>query len=129
MIKVYLAGGMQQNWREEVKKAVKNIEWLDPTTHYLSSELAYTTWDLNAIAHSDILFAYLEADNASGVGMALEMGYAYALGKKIIFIEQNPLQERTQYFGMSRIVSDFYTNDLQSGIAVLAEMSNHILPC
>jgi nucleoside 2-deoxyribosyltransferase len=45
----------------------------------------YWAWDKFAIQRSDIVFCYLQKTNP-GIGLFLELGYAYALGKTVILV-------------------------------------------
>lgn len=122
-MKVYLCGGMRTNWQDDVKDRLldtaeeNRVTWIDPRDHHLSSEEQYTSWDCFGIEQCDILFAYLEADNP-GVGLAFEIGYASALGKTVIFVEQAG-HPRAEYFGLCRKKADVYSGDIDSGTAVL----------
>jgi len=68
--KVYLAGGMNQsNWQEKVTTEVgKNgFVFFNPREHSLADSKEYTFWDLFYVKQSDILFAYMEESNPSGI--------------------------------------------------------------
>src|SRR5687767_4074591 len=96
-MKVYLAGGMRSDWRDQVK-AVSGHTYIDPTQHKLEDAIGYTFWDLAAVESCDLVFAYMEKDNPSGVGMVLEIGYALGLGKKVIFVDE----QNNKYFAIVR---------------------------
>lgn len=90
---VYLCGGMRTGWQdiviEQAKKRNPELVFLDPRSKEKEegpklSVKEYASWDLHAIKKSDIIFAYFEADNPSGFGLASEVGYAAGLGKTII---------------------------------------------
>lgn len=98
---VYLAGGTRSGWGNRVKEAVKGPIYLDPSQHGLKEEQDYTDWDLTAVDMADVLFCYLEKDNPSGAGLAVEVGYAAAKGKPIIYIEDEGFPY-SRYFGMVR---------------------------
>lgn len=131
-VKVYLAGGMRSHWQdkvmETVREALPNIPviFLDPRQSGSATEETYTAWDVSAVEMADILFVYLEADNPSGAGLALEIGVAEgmkragAVPKTILFVcEEGHPQYR--YFGMARVCSDFVVKDLRMGIAILVD--------
>ena len=123
-MRVYLAGGMRSPWRNDVVSYFYNlpdVEFLDPSTHGLTDEAEYTHWDLDAVKQSDVVFAYLEADNPSGYGMSLELGYAYALGKTIIFV-QDPGHPQSRYFGMARTVATYLSYGFEYGIQLLLSL-------
>ncbi len=117
--KIYLAGGFRSQWQEKAKKALSNWEIFDPSTHNLSPPKEYTEWDLLAIRDADVILAYMEMHNPGGYALALEIGYAKALGKKIIFIEEHPDNGRRKSFDMIREVVDHNFNDLESALAHL----------
>ena len=122
-MKVYLAGGMRRSWRAVVKQLVPFCEYFDPTESGLTEELEYTTWDLDKIDRSDVVFIYFDKDNPSGLGLSLEAGYAYALGKFIIYVDeisQNP--ERARYCGMLRSVATVVVQNLDDGLSVLEKV-------
>jgi len=85
-MKVYLSGGMRSGWQDTIKKACPGIKFIDPREHGLDDATKYAIWDMEGVKNSDVVFAYLEEDNPSGLGMAFEVGYGLALGKTIIFV-------------------------------------------
>lgn len=103
-MKVYLAGGMRgDDWQRSVIEQFPMVKYsgvtfFNPRRHGLDWADAYTTWDLTAIEHCDVVFAYLQSDNPSGVGMAAEIGYAKALGKKVILVMDEREDERYWLF-------------------------------
>ena len=124
-MKVYLAGGMKSGWQEKVKVDGPGAQYLDPSTHYLQNEREYTAWDLHAIHASDVLFVYFEADNPSGYGLSLEVGFAHALGKTIILVDEKSAADSVmgQRLGMLRTVADVVFTDLDSGIGFLHNLA------
>ena len=121
-MKVYLAGGFRSGWQDAVIRLASHHAFLDPRMHGLTEERDYTKWDLDAIKDSALVFAYLEKDNPSGAGLALEIGYAYALGKVIIFVEE-PGHPHSRYFGMARQCAYRLYNDLDEGANFLSSYS------
>lgn len=118
-MKVYLAGGMRSGWQDVVAHELQgSVSLIDPRTHGLKDETNYTSWDILGVIHADLVFAYLESDNPSGVGMAFEIGYAKAAGIPIIFVEA-PDHPSSRYFGMCRASADFYCKSLSDGIEIL----------
>jgi len=117
---VYLAGGFRSGWQDKVIEKIgeDRVTWLDPRTHGLKDEAAYTEWDLDAIERSDIVFGFMEEDNPSGAGLALELGYAYAFEKFVIFLDQTNKAHK-RYWGMARSVSNVVCQDLDQAIEVL----------
>ncbi len=116
---IYLAGGMHDNWRETVITAFPGLEFFDPCSHGLKDEKSYTAWDLAHIRKAETVFVYMDATNPSGFGLNLEAGYAKALGKRIIFVDETD-EKRSRYFGMLRQIADEVYLSIQ---AALEEMS------
>lgn len=104
-MKVYLAGGMRTTWQDELIAALPNVVFLDPRSHGLNDPAAYTAWDLNAIREADAVVACMTSDNPSGYGLSLEVGFAYALGKPVYFIDGVRGDWRSRYFDMHREVA------------------------
>jgi len=121
---VYLAGGFQSGWQDKVMKKTLCLEYIDPRIHGLDDEKEYTEWDLSAISKSDVVFAYLEPTNPGGYSLALELGYAKALGKYIIFIDEKSTKNVTisNYFGMVRSVANEVYVSLEEGIEGLSKL-------
>ena len=88
--KVYLAGGLVSNWRESIMEEFGHaFEFFNPQDHGLENcSKQYTKWDLFFVKQSDIVFAFMEKDNKSGFGLTLELGYAKALDKLIILVDE-----------------------------------------
>lgn len=122
-MKVYLAGGMAEDWREKVRTKFalyKDINFFDPTRTEFRDPKHYTNWDLKAIEKCDVLFAYLEESNPSGLGMSAEIGYARGLNKIIIFVNE---QVDNKYTPFLRECSDYYEFDLESGLDILSQVN------
>lgn len=115
---VYLAGGMHSNWQDIFIDGYPDIEFIDPRSHGLSDPEDYTLWDMKGIERADIVIAYLEKSNPSGLGMAFEIGYAVGLGKPVIF--ENGKQDK--YAKMLEHASGYVCNNLNEVIEVLDEM-------
>lgn len=118
---VYLAGGFKSNWQDKVIKYFDNIIFNNPRAHNLKTPMEYTTWDLSAVSRSDIIFAFLEENNPGGYALALEIGYASALGKLIIFVdEKSKDSERNKNnLNMVRECSHVVFENLNQGIDYL----------
>jgi nucleoside 2-deoxyribosyltransferase len=102
MQKVYLAGGMQNRWREQIKNECTEFIFFCPVDKESSRTMTveeYGTWDLHYLRQADILFCYMEKSNPSGIGLACEMGFAYGIGKTIILV----LEQENQYFSDDRL--------------------------
>ena len=120
MIRVYLSGGMNSNWRSAVDY-LRGAPWIDvrfvnPCEHKLRDPRHYTAWDLKGIEICDIVFAYLASNNPSGIGLALEVGYAKALGKPVILV--NEMQDDAKW-GIVNECADYYTGNLEIGREIL----------
>jgi nucleoside 2-deoxyribosyltransferase len=123
MLTVYLAGGMHTEWRKRVKEEVAFALYLDPTSHGLRDEAAYTQWDIVAIEQSDVVFAYLEKENPSGLGLMFELGYAAAKpGKITIFVNEWEEKPEDIYVGMARAAASLYFTSLDKAISYLLGM-------
>jgi len=128
-IKVYLAGGLRTNWREDViLKAQGNFTFINPKYHGLEDNAdQYTAWDLFYVKNCDILFGYMEQDNKSGYGLSLEIGYARALDKTIILIDER--SEADEWFKRKyeivRSASNVNIKSLELGIEFLNSFSNN----
>ena len=125
-MKIYLAGGMQSGWQDQVMRAVEadGHQWLDPRKHGREDPREYTAWDLNAIEHCDWVFAYFEESNPSGFGLTLEIGYAKGLGKRVIFCDEksetSPLHMK--HLRIVEHASDVYFTYLDDAIEFLASL-------
>ena len=122
-IRIYLAGGFKSGWQDCIMEAFEQPfgEWLDlkfvdPRQHGLKHSDEYTERDLRDIGDCDIFFAVIESDNPAGANLFLEMGYAKALSKQIVFCELGN-DYRARYYSMARSVADYTANGL--GVAVM----------
>ena len=122
-MKIYLAGGMHGSWRKPYINAIRGAVY-NPKTHYLSDSQSYTLWDLTAIEKCDVLLGFMEADNPSGQGLTLEIGYAKALGKKIILVleEEFMMQDRYRYFLMAVECADVVLHDHTEGLKLIQSL-------
>lgn len=114
--KVYLAGGFF-DWREKVK-SISDMEFFDPKLKPNKHWSEYGTWDIHFIKNCDILFAYIDKGNPSGYGLALEIGYAKALNKTVIFVIE-PGHEKERYFDFLKVCADVVYDNLNDGIEYL----------
>jgi len=85
-VNVYLCGGMRSGWQERVKSACPNHRFRDPCDSGLLSPADYTVWDLRAVVWCELVFAYMEADNPSGHGLCLEIGYALGMRRRPVLL-------------------------------------------
>lgn len=120
--KIYLAGGFRSGWQVIVKSRLKGFELLDPCVHGIEDPTEYTRWDLAAVSDSDIVLANMEASNPGGYSLALEIGFAKALGKSIYFVDQIEDSSVSRYFEMVRQCSNRVFNTLDEAIEYISEM-------
>jgi nucleoside 2-deoxyribosyltransferase len=105
--KIYLAGGFRSKWQAKATaRLAGTFELLDPSTHKIQDPVEYTQWDLEAVRQSDIILANMEASNPGGYSLALEVGFAKALGKKILMVDQIEEPTVSRYFEMVRQCSE-----------------------
>jgi len=120
--KVYLAGGIRSGWQDRVMREA-DAEYYNPREKEITKTLTleeYGTWDLHHIKQCDLVFAYMEKDNPSGIGMSVEMGYAKGLGKTIILcLEQENQFIKPGYLSFMEKVADVVYTDLESAIKYL----------
>lgn len=116
---IYLAGGMRSGWQKRVEIFVPHFNYIDPCDNGLKTEQEYTFWDLESVRRCDYLFGYMEKDNPSGAGLALEIGYAKGLNKAVFLIDESG----AKYFGMARSISDVVFTDFNAGISFLQRLS------
>ncbi len=121
-LKVYLAGGMNSNWQTKVIEHFSDhFIFYNPIDHRLSRSKEYTIWDLFYIKKSDLVFAYMEKDNNSGYGLTLEVGYAKALGKTTILVDERSVSDKSfaEKFKMVRDSTEAVYDSLQQGLEFL----------
>lgn len=121
-IKIYLAGGFRSGWQEIAKSKLKGFQFLDPSEHNIKDPLEYTRWDLAAVRNSDIVLANMESSNPGGYALALEIGFARALGKKIYLVDQIEDSSISHYFEMVRQCSDKVFETLDEVVEYISDM-------
>ena len=126
-MKVYLSGGMKSSWQSFVIGDCDGFEFFDPRRHGLSDPHEYTIWDLEHVRQCDIVFAYMESTNPSGIGLTLEIGYAKALNKTIILVDEKSCvdSEFEKRFRIVRCSADIVFNTLEDGIEFLKSFSRN----
>lgn len=129
--RVYLAGGMNEsNWQQKVIDGVgkQNFVFYNPREHTLIDSKEYTFWDLFYVKQSDILFAFMQKDNPSGIGLTLEIGYARAMDKSIILIDEKSKIDDSfaNRFRIVRESSTIVFDNLEDGINFLKKIKNGI---
>ncbi len=89
-MKIYLAGGLHTDWQERVKEAVPQHEYFDPKVDADQRyPFKFTQQDLDGVKWCDVVFAYFEKTNPSGMGLAKEIGWAVAFDKTVIFVDEH----------------------------------------
>lgn len=122
--KIYLAGGFRSKWQVHVISRLSGAyELLDPSTHNIQDPAEYTKWDLDAVRHSDIVLANMEATNLGGYSLALEVGFARALGKRILLVDQIKDASVSRYFEMVRQCSERVFSTLEEAIDYLETLT------
>jgi hypothetical protein len=125
-LKVYLAGGFKSGWQDQVIKALPAYDYLDPRSHGFEEKSEYTAWDLEAVRRSDFIFAYLESTNPGGYALALEVGYAKALGKFVVFVDEKTPADPSvgRYLAMVSETADVSLANIQEGIAFMQRFAH-----
>jgi len=118
-MRIYLSGGMRGDWQDRVMAACPGHDYLDPRSHKLTDPAAYTAWDLDAVRRSDLVFAYMAADNPSGYGLALEVGYAIGLGIPVLLVDEAKRPE----MAIVREAATWLLPSLADGVAELRRMA------
>lgn len=83
---VFLAGGTA-GWQAQVVTDAPGARYLDGSAHGLADPKAATEWELAAVRASELVFANLQAVDP-GYSLALVIGYAKALGKHVVLVDQ-----------------------------------------
>jgi nucleoside 2-deoxyribosyltransferase len=119
---IYMAGGFKSGWQAKVIKQLHGYEFLDPSQHNIQDAAEYTRWDLDAIRESDIVLGYMESTNPGGYSLALEIGFAHALGKKVVLVDEIKDPSVSRYFEMVRQCSAHVFTTLGQAIEYLREI-------
>jgi nucleoside 2-deoxyribosyltransferase len=117
--RVYLAGGLNSNWQDAVIAACPGMEFENPRDNGTERLEEYGPLDFHRIKRSELVFAYLEADNPSGWGLATEVGYAYGLGKTVILVNEKA-DEAVRFISTAAHVT---FGSLDEGVAFLREFA------
>ena len=116
---VYLAGDPKSGWQARVCRAIQDLQLLDPSKQDLGDPKELSRWGLRAIRESDVVLAYLDQENQNGYSLALALGYAKALGKTILLVEEHEAGERDEYLQTVREVADFCFDSLGEAVSYL----------
>jgi nucleoside 2-deoxyribosyltransferase len=119
--KIYLAGGFRSGWQAVVVKQLPGYAFLDPSQHNILDPKEYTSWDLDAIRQCDIVLGNMESTNPGGYSLALEIGFARALNKTVLLVDQIEDASINRYFEMVRQCSDYIFNTLDQAVKHLSK--------
>lgn len=119
--KIYLAGGFSSGWQAEASAILLDYDILDPSSHNIENPKGYTEWDLAAITQCDVVLANMESTNPGGYALALEVGYAKALGKFIVLVDQIEDSKIKYFFEMVRQCSDVVFEKLPDALKYLEQ--------
>lgn len=84
---VYLSGEVSSGWQENVVNGAPGPVYLNPMAPRLTEPQAHMPWRLAAVRTSDWVFANPANTFADVCAVAFEVGYAQALGKQIIVVD------------------------------------------
>lgn len=89
-LRTYLAGGLRSGWQDKWIDDHPGEEFFDPRTLNDGSlpMREIVAAETKALRWCDEVFAYLESNNPSGIGLAWECGYAKALGKRVVLVDE-----------------------------------------
>src|SRR5664280_1607984 len=118
---IYLAGGFRSGWQAQVIQRLPSFDFRDPSQHKIQDPAEYTRWDLESIRASDIVLGYMEATNPGGYSLALEIGFAHALGKQVLLVDEINDPSLSRYFEMVRQCSECVFATLDQAIDRLRE--------
>lgn len=121
---VYLSGGHRSGWQDILINNIERFDFVNPSKNGLSDPKSYKSWDLYSVRNCEIIFAYFEATNPSGYGLALEVGYGAALGKHIIMVDEKSEKDRglSNYLKIVREASDVVFDSLEDGVDYLKSL-------
>ena len=124
-LRVYLAGGTHSGWQKKVIGQCPSCKCFDPSSKpKFADSCGYTAWDLLSVRQADVVFAYMEADNPGGHGLCVEVGFAHALGKPVVFVDGTiPGTSVNRYLGMVRSIACKTFDLLDDGIEFLHKLS------
>ena len=130
--RIYLAGGLNDSdWQNKVMAATGtgNFVFFNPKEHLLTDSREYTIWDLFYVRNCDILFAYMGKNNPSGFGLTLEVGFARALDKPIILVDEKSETDKDfeNKFKIVRESASIVFNNLNEGLGFLKNLNNGVI--
>jgi len=119
-MKIYLAGGLNSNWQEFAEKELLEHECINPKNWEHTEADVYTYRDLDGVYRCDLVLAYMEKENPSGIGMSLEIGYAVGIGKPVIFVNECD----SKNFDIIEEISSRVFSDLRDAIYFIKNLDN-----
>lgn len=117
--RIYLAGGFKGGWHEVVTHELGDkFQIFNPQKHNLDEVDKYTSWDLFHVKSCDIILGFMSEENPSGYGLALEIGYANALNKLIILVDEKSKIDNQfkKYFSICHASSNVVLPSLDDAI-------------
>jgi len=109
-MKVYLAGGFYTNWQKRVMDGAPEHIYHNPMLHSRQlTTYSFVSDDLNAVHNSDVVFVHFEKTNPTGIGLAVEVGYAVALGIPVMYVDDHPRINEFLAGCAKRVFSDLDT--------------------
>lgn len=109
MLNIFLAGGLEKNWRESAISLIyeKSLPffYLSPSATLKSPPL-YTDYDKDLLCQADVIIGYMTNDNPSGYGLCYELGVGKGMGCKTILVKEALSPEREKYFDYIRLSVD-----------------------
>jgi hypothetical protein len=110
---IFLSGGFRTGWQDQVTDAIlaarSDVEVYDPRKFAVHDPALYTQQDLEAIIEADILIVFIERsykDNQRYLDQAFHVGFAKALNKKVILINQHGAHCGHQLHQLCDVFSD-----------------------
>jgi nucleoside 2-deoxyribosyltransferase-like protein len=88
LMRIFLSGGTRGLWQDQVISELSGAEFFDPRTLRSLEMRDIAATELRWLESTDCLFFYFEAQNPSGLGSAFEVGYCYARGIPIVFVDE-----------------------------------------
>ena len=93
---IFLAGDIKGEWQADAVAAIHemrpDVEIYDPREHLAHDPKVYTKRDLTAIVDCDMVIAVIEQDHFRYAGIVFLVGFAVALGKKVLLVNERGAQ-------------------------------------